>query len=66
YAGANSTYAGMAAWVAVQDRVITQATMPTAVCETEEGGIMSAADFALFEAWFEQEAPDGASFTPPG
>ena len=66
YAGANSTYAGMAAWVAVQDRVVTQATMPTAVCETEEGGIMSAADFALFEAWFEQEAPDGASFTPPG
>lgn len=66
YAGANSNYAGMAAWMAVQDRVITQATMPTAVCETEEGGIMSAADFALFEAWFEQGAPDGASFTPPG
>ncbi|MGH1341613.1 MAG: hypothetical protein ACRBN8_08695 [Nannocystales bacterium] len=66
YAGANSTYAGMAAWVSVQDRVITQATMPTAVCETEEGGIMSAADFALFEAWFEQGVPDGASFTPPG
>lgn len=65
YAGANSTYAGMAAWMSVQDRVITQATMPTAVCETEEGGIMSAADFALFEAWFEQGVPDGASFTPP-
>lgn len=66
YAGANSTYAGMPAWLAVQDRVIIQANMPTAICETEGGGTMSAEDFALFEAWFEQEAPDGASFTPPG
>jgi len=66
YAGAVSTYMGMAAWMSVQDRVITQATMPTAICEVEGGGIMSAADFALFEAWFEQGVPDGASFTPPG
>ncbi len=67
YAGGNSTYMGMPAWMAVQDRVITQGTMPTvSVCETEEGTTMTAADFALFEAWFEQGAPDGATFTPPG
>ncbi len=66
YAGANTNYTGMPAWMAVQDRVITQANMPTiGICETEEGGTMTAADFALFEAWFEQEVPDGASFTPP-
>lgn len=66
YAGGNSTYMGMPAWMAVQDRVITQGTMPTVgVCETEDGGTMTAEDFALFEAWFDQEVPDGASFTPP-
>lgn len=66
YAGANSLYAGQPAWRAVQDRVINQRNMPTAVCQTEEGTNITAADFALFEAWFEQEAPDGASFDPPG
>ncbi|MCR9164765.1 MAG: hypothetical protein ACE37F_33695 [Nannocystaceae bacterium] len=65
YAGANSTYAGSPAWEAVQDRVIVQQNMPTAVCEVEGGGAITAEDFALFEAWFEQGAPDGASFTPP-
>jgi len=66
YAGANMTYTGEAAWVAVQDRVINQRNMPTAICETEGGGLITDADFALFEAWFEQEVPDGANFTPPG
>lgn len=65
YAGAISTYQGAPAWQAVQDRVIVQQNMPTAVCEVEGGGTMTAEDFALFEAWFEQEVPDGASFTPP-
>ncbi len=65
YAGANSAYAGMPAWQAIEDRVITQANMPMALCETEEGIPMTEADFALFEAWFEQEVPDGAGFTPP-
>ena len=66
YAGGNPNYQGMPAWMAVQDRVITQGTMPTnGICETEEGGTLTEADFALFEAWFEQGAPDGASFTPP-
>ena len=65
YAGANSTYQGAPAWQAVQDRVIVQQNMPTAVCEVEGGGTMTAEDFALFEAWFEQSVPDGASFTPP-
>lgn len=66
YAGANSTYSGMPAWVAVRDRVVVQGTMPTATCETESGGVISAADLALFEAWFDQGVPDGSSFTPPG
>lgn len=66
YAGANPAYMGSPAWMAVQDRVVTQGTMPTAVCETEDGGTLSDADFALFEAWFEQQAADGASFSPPG
>ena len=65
YAGGIATYMGQPAWMAVQDRVINQRNMPTAVCETEDGGIISDADFALFEAWFQQEVPDGASFTPP-
>jgi hypothetical protein len=65
YAGANAAYMDQPAWVAVEDRVINQRNMPTAVCETEDGGIISSADFALFEAWFDQEVPDGASFTPP-
>lgn len=65
YAGANSTYQGAPAWQAVQDRVVNQKNMPTAVCEVEGGGIITSEDFALFEAWFEQGAPDGASFTPP-
>jgi len=65
YGGANGTYTGMPGWVAVQDRVINQRNMPMAQCETDGGGSISDADFALFEAWFEQEAPDGANFTPP-
>ena len=65
YGGANNTYAGMPGWVAVQDRVINQRTMPMALCETEGGGTISDEDFALFTAWFEQEVPDGANFTPP-
>ncbi len=65
YAGANSTYQGAPAWQAVQDRVIVQQNMPTAVCEVEGGGTMTAEDFTVFEAWFGQGAPDGATFTPP-
>lgn len=65
YGGANTMYTGMPGWVAVQDRVINQQNMPMALCETDEGTVMTAEDFALFEAWFEQEAPDGANFTPP-
>lgn len=65
YAGANSTYMGSPAWQAVQDRVVVQQNMPTPVCEVEGGGTMTAEDLALFEAWFEQGAPDGATFTPP-
>lgn len=65
YAGANSTYSGAPAWQAVQDRVVVQQNMPTPVCEVEGGGTMTAEDLALFEAWFEQGAPDGATFTPP-
>ncbi len=65
YAGTNQAYAEGPGWAAVQDRVITQQTMPMSLCETEEGTAITDADFALFEAWFEQEAPDGATFEPP-
>ncbi len=65
YQGGNSAYAGMPGWVAVQDRVINQQNMPMAICETEEGTTLTTADLALFQAWFDQEAPDGANFEAP-
>ncbi|MEM6296429.1 MAG: hypothetical protein AAGA54_34500 [Myxococcota bacterium] len=65
YAGANGQYTGNPAWQAVQDRVVNQKNMPMAQCETDEGISMTEADLALFTAWFEQEAPDGATFVEP-
>ncbi len=67
YAGGNTMYDGMPAWMAVQDRVVTQMTMPTiGVCVTDEGTSLTERDLGLFHAWFEQGAPDGATFEPPG
>ncbi len=65
YAGANMQYMGNPAWQAVEDRVVNQKNMPMAQCETDEGIPMTESDLALFTAWFEQEAPDGATFVEP-
>ncbi len=60
-----AAYAGQPAWRAVQDRVVIQGTMPPALCQTEDGTPMTSTDRALFDAWFAQEVPDGANFSPP-
>ncbi len=65
YNGANSQYAGLAAYEVVFDRVVRLRDMPMALCETTQGTSITDADLALFTAWLEQDAPDGASFTPP-
>ncbi|MEM6291237.1 MAG: hypothetical protein AAGA54_08225 [Myxococcota bacterium] len=64
YNGANSLYSGQPAYEAVRDRVVRIGDMPMALCETDEGGRITAADLALLTAWLDQGAPDGATFQP--
>ncbi len=69
YDGTAADYVGEPVWTLAQYRVVELRSMPYAppICETEEeGNGITDADFAVLEAWFEQEIPDGASFTPPG
>ncbi len=68
YDGSNPDYVGRPVWELVQFRVEGGSMpYPPPLCETVEDGVgITAADLALLEAWYEQEVPDGASFTPPG
>lgn len=55
-------------WEATRVRVVDQmpVPMPAIECGVEgEDGVITAADKALFEAWFDAEAPDGANFEWP-
>ena len=55
-------------WEATQVRVVDQlpVPMPSVECDVEgEDGVITEADKALFEAWFDAGAPDGASFEYP-
>lgn len=55
-------------WEATQVRVVEQlpVPMPAIECDVEgEPGVITEADKALFEAWFDAGAPDGASFSYP-
>lgn len=52
-------------WEATAVRVVEQlpVPMPSIECDVEgEDGVITEADKALFEAWFDAGAPDGASF----
>lgn len=64
YAGANTVYTGQPAYEAVYDRVVRLRDMPMSLCDTEEGGTITASDLALLTSWLEQDVPDGANFTP--
>jgi hypothetical protein len=55
-------------WEATRVRVVDQmpVPMPSVECDVEgEDGVITEADKALFEAWFDAGAPDGASFEYP-
>lgn len=55
-------------WEATRVRVVEQlpVPMPSIECDVEgEEGVITEADKALFEAWFDAGAPDGASFEYP-
>lgn len=55
-------------WEATRVRVVDQmpVPMPSIECDVEgEDGVITEADKALFEAWFDAGAPDGASFEYP-
>lgn len=55
-------------WEATRVRVVDQmpVPMPSVECDVEgEDGVITDADKALFEAWFDAGAPDGASFEYP-
>ena len=54
-------------WEATRVRVVDQLPipMPSVECGVEgESGVITAADKALFEAWFDAGAPDGANWPP--
>ncbi|MGH1341785.1 MAG: hypothetical protein ACRBN8_09555 [Nannocystales bacterium] len=54
-------------WEATAVRVVDQmpVPMPAFECGVEgEDGVITEADKALFEAWFDAGAPDGANFPP--
>lgn len=55
-------------WEATRVRVVEQmpVPMPSFECDVEgEDDVITAADKALFEAWFDAGAPDGANFEVP-